>query len=66
MFTGIVSAVGRIVEATPAAQGKQLVVQTPAGWLDDVQPGDSIALNGACMTVTTLDAAAARFGLDKE
>ena len=64
MFTGIVSAVGRIVEATPAAQGKQLIVQTPAGWLDDVQLGDSIALNGACMTVTTLDAAAARFGLD--
>ena len=64
MFTGIVSAVGRIVEATPAAQGKRLIVQTPAGWLDDVQLGDSIALNGACMTVTTLDAAAARFGLD--
>ena len=64
MFTGIVSALGRIVEATPAAQGKRLIVQTPAGWLDDVQPGDSIALNGACMTVTTLDAAAARFGLD--
>ncbi len=64
MFTGIVSALGRIVQATPAAQGRQLVVQTPAGWLDDVQAGDSIALNGACMTVTTLDATAARFGLD--
>jgi riboflavin synthase len=64
MFTGIVSALGRIVETKPAAQGKQLVVQTPAGWLDDVQPGDSIALNGACMTVTTLDAASPRFGLD--
>lgn len=64
MFTGIVSALGQIVTAAPATQGKQLTVQTPAGWLDDVQLGDSIALNGACMTVTTLDAAAARFGLD--
>jgi len=64
MFTGIVSAIGQIVEARPAPQGKQLVVQTPPGWLDDVQLGDSIALNGACMTVTTLDAGAARFGLD--
>jgi riboflavin synthase len=29
-----------------------------------VQPGDSIALNGACMTVTTFDAAAGRFAID--
>ena len=64
MFTGIVSALGRIVEARPAPQGKQLSVQTPAGYLDDVQLGDSIALNGACMTVTRLDAAASRFELD--
>ena len=64
MFTGIVSALGRIVEARPAPQGKQLSVQTPAGYLDDVQLGDSIALNGACMTVTGLDAAASRFSLD--
>ena len=38
--------------------------QTPAAYLDDVQPGDSIALNGACMTVTTLDRAAQRFTID--
>jgi riboflavin synthase len=68
MFTGIVSAVGRIVEAQPApggaAQGLQLVVQAPAGYLDDVQGGDSIALNGACMTVTAFEPGAARFRLD--
>src|SRR5688500_1952373 len=58
MFTGIVSALGRIVEAqslgTEAAHGKRLVVEAPVGWLDGVRPGDSIALNGACMTVTSL------------
>jgi len=64
MFTGIVSGIGHIVEATPSGNGKQLCVQAPAGYLDDVQPGDSIALNGACMTVTGFDAAAARFSLD--
>jgi len=64
MFTGIISGIGRIVAATPAAQGRQLTVQAPAGYLDDVQSGDSIALNGACMTVTAFDAAASRFSLD--
>ena len=51
--------------ATPAQPtGKRLTVQAPAGYLDDVQRGDSIALNGACMTVTGFDAAASRFTLD--
>jgi len=64
MFTGIITGIGQIVEATPAAQGKRLTVQAPAGYLDDVQDGDSIALNGACMTVTGFDAANSRFSLD--
>ena len=64
MFTGIVSGIGRIVDAQPAGAGKRLIVQTPPGWLDDVQAGDSIALNGACMTVTQFDPSAARFTLD--
>jgi riboflavin synthase len=68
MFTGIVSALGHIVEvkalgANPA-HGKHLVIETPPAWLADVQPGDSIALNGACMTVTALDAPARRFSVD--
>ena len=64
MFTGIVTGLGRIVDAQPAANGKRLTVQAPAGYLDDVMDGDSIALNGACMTVTRFDAASARFTLD--
>jgi riboflavin synthase len=64
MFTGIVSGIGRIVDAAPHGNGLRLSVQAPAGYLDDVQPGDSLALNGACMTVTSFDAAAARFTLD--
>ena len=68
MFTGIITGLGRIVEVKPlgsdATDGKQLVIETPAGYLDDVQLGDSIALNGACMTVTAFDAAARRFHID--
>ena len=59
MFTGIISGVGRITDVAPlgidAAHGKRLTIETPNAYLDDVQPGDSIALNGACMTVTTFE-----------
>lgn len=68
MFTGIITGLGRIVDVKPlgadASHGKQLVLQAPAGYLDDVQLGDSIALNGACMTVTSFDPATQRFTID--
>ena len=68
MFTGIVSGLGRITQARAlgagAGHGRQLTIESPAGFLDDVQLGDSIALNGACMTVTTLDAPARHFTID--
>jgi riboflavin synthase len=51
MFTGIVAAVGRIVEATPSAGGFKLRVDAGGLALDDVGIGDSIAVNGACLTV---------------
>ncbi|HKB54483.1 MAG TPA: riboflavin synthase, partial [Ramlibacter sp.] len=35
--------------------GKRLVIEAPERYLADVVLGDSIALNGACMTVTALD-----------
>lgn len=59
MFTGIITGIGRIVAVTPlgAAQGygKRLRIATPGGYLDGVRAGDSIALSGACMTVTAFD-----------
>jgi riboflavin synthase len=68
MFTGIVTAIGTIVDVQPlgadAAHGSRLTVETPTGYLEDALPGDSVALNGACMTVTTLDLAARRFTID--
>ena len=68
MFTGIVTALGRILAVTPLGSapthGKQLLVETPAGYLDDVQLGDSLALNGACMTVTSLNLERRQFSVD--
>jgi riboflavin synthase len=68
MFTGIISGLGRITHSralgADASHGRQLTIEAPRGYLGDVQLGDSIALNGACMTVTTLDAAAGSFTID--
>ena len=77
MFTGIITGVGRIAaihdlgSSLPDGQragdpryGKRVTVETPAGYLDDVSVGDSIALNGACMTVTGIDLGQRHFSFD--
>ena len=68
MFTGIITGVGRIAAAHDLGRslqhGKRLTIEAPAGYLDDVGMGDSIALNGACMTVTALDAPRRQFTID--
>ena len=55
MFTGIVAAVGKITSVQMLGMGQdagvRLVVDAGGLSLDDVMLGDSIALNGACMTV---------------
>lgn len=60
MFTGIVAAVGRIESLTPIGAGSGLRVRIQAAMLDlsDVAEGDSIAIQGACMTVVHHDASA--------
>jgi riboflavin synthase len=54
MFTGIITAVGQIKSAQAKGDGLYLVVEVPPGYLDDVVLGDSIAIQGACMTATEL------------
>ena len=55
MFTGIITAIGQIQSAQAKGDGLYLVVEVPAGYLDDVAMGDSIAIQGACMTATQFD-----------
>ena len=51
MFSGIVAAVGRIVQLTPREAGFRLTVETGGLDLSDVSLGDSIAHGGVCLTV---------------
>ena len=51
MFSGIIADVGRIAEAADRDGGLRLAIATEALDLSDVQIGDSIAVNGICLTV---------------
>ena len=68
MFTGIITGVGHITAVYPlgnsAAHGKRLTITCPPDYLGDVGLGDSIALNGACMTVTSVTLAQRQFTID--
>jgi riboflavin synthase len=68
MFTGIITGLGRIVDiqslGSSPDHGKRLTIETPPDYLDDVGLGDSIAINGACMTVISFDTAARQFHID--
>ena len=59
MFTGIIEAIGEITQATALNEqsGNGLALTIAPGSLDlsDVKLGDSIAVNGICLTVTALD-----------
>lgn len=68
MFTGIITGVGRIVAihslGSTSHHGKRLTIETPADYLHDVGLGDSIALNGACMTAVSIDTGQNQFAID--
>ncbi|OGT35357.1 MAG: riboflavin synthase subunit alpha [Gammaproteobacteria bacterium RIFCSPHIGHO2_12_FULL_37_14] len=54
MFSGIVEMIGTVSELTIVAGCKQLMI-APAHPLTDLSVGDSIAVNGVCLTVTECD-----------
>jgi riboflavin synthase len=51
MFTGIIAAVGKISRVESAKGGLRLAIDAGALGLSDVAVGDSIAVNGVCLTV---------------
>ncbi|WP_022852834.1 riboflavin synthase [Thermodesulfatator atlanticus] len=53
MFTGIVEGLGEIVKIESRARGRVFFILSPFD-LGDTQIGDSIAVNGVCLTVTAL------------
>lgn len=56
MFTGIIQAIGKVREPEKLGNGVRLTIVTPEGFhLEEVRVGDSIAVNGACMTVVNIE-----------
>ena len=66
MFTGIITAVGRVAEAAPSAGGLALRIEAGGLALDDVSIGDSIAVSGVCLTVVSLHAGAFEVDVSNE
>ena len=70
MFTGIVAAVGKIASVTPLEGGSfagvRLDIHAGGLPLADVALGDSIAINGACMTVVEKDESSFRVDVSRE
>jgi riboflavin synthase len=68
MFTGIITGLGRIVAVqslgSSSHHGMRLTIETPSDYLNDVNLGDSIAINGACMTAVLVDALRNQFAID--
>jgi riboflavin synthase len=64
MFTGIVATVGRIEKITALGDGVRLTISAGALGLDDVNLGDSIAIQGACMTAIGIRKEANEFDVD--
>lgn len=55
MFTGIIQTVGRVARLEPRGSDVRLAVDTAGLDLADVQPGDSIAVSGVCLTAVALE-----------
>lgn len=54
MFTGIVQSIGAIRAITPRGGDVELLIAAPQLGLANVTPGDSISVNGCCLTVTRI------------
>ncbi len=62
MFSGIIQAVGTIEQVEPLEKGVRLTIEAGVLGLGKTKIGDSIAMNGACMTATSI--AGNRFTVD--
>lgn len=64
MFTGIIASIGKITTVSPFGDGYRLTIDAGLLDLSDVILGDSIAIQGACMTVVALDKNHKTFQID--
>jgi len=64
MFTGIIEGVGEVAEVKPTAAGFRLRLTT--GLSPELTPGESLAVNGVCLTVVAADAAGVHMDVSPE
>lgn len=55
MFTGIIQIIGTIETSRRTADGTAFTIRAP-GLAENLQPGDSVAVNGVCLTVERCEA----------
>ncbi len=65
MFTGLVESLGTVQSLTAAGGGRELVVSAPA-LAGQLVLGESVAINGTCLTVVQHDAETCRFEVGPE
>lgn len=66
MFTGIIQAIGAIRAMQPIGGDLRLTIATGKLDMTDVQLGDSIAVNGVCLTAVTLDSSSFSADVSRE
>jgi len=66
MFTGIVEAVGRLASITPKGDGVAITVDLGAERTAALAIGDSVAINGCCLTAVAIDGPCVAFDVSAE
>lgn len=65
MFTGLIEEVGRVIALAGGNGSRRLQIAAP-GIAPHIRPGDSVAVNGCCLTVATIEKEALAFDLLEE
>src|SRR5688572_1161604 len=66
VFTGIIEAVGKVLVVEPATAGVRIVVDAGSFDLSEVKIGDSVAIDGVCLTAVALGAGRIEFDVSAE
>lgn len=66
MFTGIIAAIGEVESVQPSGGDLRLKIDADKLDLSDVKLGDSIAVNGVCLTVVEINGAQLSFDVSRE
>ena len=66
MFTGIIQATGKIASITPSGDDVKLQIEVGELDMSDVKTGDSIAVNGVCLTAIKFDSTSFEAHVSKE